>query len=168
MDISKTISWNRTDTAVTPKVGSFTPTSLNYAADFAKRDGVPSDITLVNTTGAADRSETIRFAVNRVNNIYSGTSIDPSFHSLSKKGSSVLIQVNDVITVYDEDTKLRYDLPISAHLVVKTSLDEVITDSVLTEIVSRLIGAAYEQSGTAVGGRLSRLIRGVVTPSALV
>lgn len=165
--MSKTISWNRSDTAVTPSVGSFTPNSLNYAADFAKRSGTGGDITIVNTTGPADRSETIRYAVSKISNVYSGTSVDPSAFALSKRGASVLVQVNDIITVTDSTTNYRYDLPISAHLVVKTSLDEVITSEVLTAIVARLVGATYEQSGTSVGERLSKLIRGAVTPSSL-
>lgn len=165
--MSKTISWNRSDTAVT-EVGAFEADSLNYAADFAKREGAASDITLVNTTGPADRTETVRYAVTKINNIYSGTSVDPSAFALSKRGASVLVQVNDIITVTDSTTNYRYDLPISAHMVVKTSLDEVITDDVLTAIVQRLIGATYEQSGRNVGERISKLIRGAVVPSALV
>lgn len=165
--MSKTLSWNRTDTAVSPTVGEFKPDSLNFAADFAKREGGNGDVTIVNTTGPADRTETVRYAVTRVNNIYSGTSVDPSAFALSKRGASVLVQVNDIITVTDSTTGYRYDLPISAHLVVKTSLDEVITSDVLTAIVERLIGAAHEQSGQSVGDRLSKLIRGAVIPSAL-
>lgn len=166
--MSKTISWNRTDTAVSPSIGEFTPDTLNFAADFAKREGGNGDITIVNTTGPADRTETVRYAVSKVNNIYSGTSVDPSAFALSKRGASVLVQVNDIITVTDSTTGYRYDLPISAHMVVKTSLDEVITSDVLTAIVKRLLGAAYEQSGTSVGDRLAKLIRGAVTPTALV
>lgn len=165
--MSKTISWNRTDTAATA-VGSFTPDTLNYTKDFAKREGGNGDITVVNTTGPADRTETVRYAVTRINNVYSGTSVDPSAFALSKRGASVLVQVNDIITVTDSATNYRYDLPISAHMVVKTSLDEVITSEVLTAIVQRLIGAAYEQSGKTVGDRLSKLIRGAVTPNALI
>lgn len=165
--MSKTISWNRTDTAVTPAVGSFSPASLNYGADFAKRLGGNGEVTIVNTTGPADRTETVRYAVNKISNIYSGTSVDPSAFALSKRGASVLVQVNDIITVTDSTTNLRYDLPISAHLVVKTSLDEVITSDVLTAMVQRLIGAAYEQSGKSVGDRLAKLIRGAVIPGAL-
>lgn len=164
--MSKTISWNRTDTAATA-VGEFKPDTLNFTADFAKREGSNGDITIVNTTGPADRTETVRYAVTRINNVYSGTSVDPSAFALSKRGASVLVQVNDIITVTDSATNYRYDLPISAHMVVKTSLDEVITSDVLTAIVQRLIGAAYEQSGASVGQRLSKLIRGAATPSAL-
>lgn len=165
--MSKTISWNRNDTAVTPAVSNITPSSLNYAKDFAKRESGNGSVTIVNTTGPADRTETIRYAVSKVSNIYSGTSVDPSAFALSKRGASVLVQVNDVITVTDSTTNYRYDLPISAHLVVKTSLDEVITSEVLTSIVQRLIGAAYEQSGSSVGERLAKLIRGAVVPGAL-
>lgn len=165
--MSKTISWNRSDTAVTPAVGKITPDSLNFAADFAKREGGNGSVTIVNTTGPADRTETVRYAVSKVSNIYSGTSVDPSAFALSKRGASVLVQVNDIITVTDSTTSYRYDLPISAHMVVKTSLDEVITSDVLTSIVQRLIGAAYEQSGNSVGDRLAKLIRGAVVPGAL-
>lgn len=164
--MSKSISWNHSDTTVTA-VGAFTPDSLNYAANFAKREGKDSDITLVNTTGPADRAETVRYAVSRINNVYSGTSVDPSAFSTSKRGASVLVQINDILSVTESTSALRYDLPISAHLVVKTPLDEVITAEVLTHIVQRLIGATYEQSGKTVGERLAKLIRGAVTPGAL-
>lgn len=166
--MSSTISWNRTDSASTPAVGKLQPDTLNYAADFAKRSGDNSSLVLVNVTGPADRTETIKYAYNRVANVYTGSQIDPSAFAQSKAGASVLVQVNDILSVTDDTTHVRTDLPLQAHLVVKVPLNEVITSEVLDKLLLRLLAATYEQNGVTPGPRLSALIRGAVTPKALV
>lgn len=162
-----TISWNRTDSTATA-VGSLKPDTLNYAADFAKRASDTASLTIANLTGPADRVETIKYAYNRVANVYTGSTIDPSAFAQSKAGASVLVQVNDIVSVTDDKTNMRVDLPLQAHVVVKVPLHEAVTSDVLDKLFARLVGACYEQSGTTPGPRLSALIRGAVTPKTLV
>lgn len=162
-----TNSWNHTDTSTTT-VGKLQPDTLNYTADFAKRAGDNTSITLVNVTGPADRCETVKYAYNRISNVYTGSSIDPSAFAQSKAGASVLVQVNEILSVTDTDTKVRTDLPLQAHVVVKVPLNEAVTTDVLDQLLLRLLGACYEQSGVTPGPRLASLIRGAVTPKALV
>lgn len=166
--MSTTISWNRQDSASTPAVGKLQPDTINYANDFARRGGDNTSLTIVNVTGPADRSETIKYAYNRVSNVYTGSQIDPSAFAQSKAGASVLVQVNDIMSITDDTTKIRTDLPLQAHLVVKVPLHEAVTSQVLDQLLLRLLAATYEQNGVTPGPRLAALIRGAVTPKALV
>jgi hypothetical protein len=115
-----------------------------------------------------DRPETIRFAYQGIADVYKGTGIDPSVYASSRKGFSVLVQVNDTISVVDSDTKKRVDLPISAHLVFKGPQHEAVSGEVIRQLIARVIGALYEEGAATPDARINSLIRGAVLPKALV
>lgn len=158
-------SWNFTDTSTT-SVGQIQPATINYSADFAKKTADASSVVIANLTSPLDRIETIRYAAQRVSNIYSGANIEPGYYSPVKSGMSILIQDNTVLT--DEVDGVRVDYPFSAHIVMRVPLSAVVTESVLNAVINRLIGACYEQSGTTPAPRLNKLIRGAVLPTVMV
>lgn len=165
--MSSTSSWNYTDTAATA-VATLQPATLDYDVDFAKKDSkAENTLIITNTTSPLDRPENIRYAVSRVNNIYSGSGLEAGFQAPNRAGVSVLVQDTTVLTVVD-DAGNRYDYPFSAHLVLKVPFSEVVTDTVLNTVLNRLIGACYEKSGTSAGPRISKMIRGALTPSVMV
>lgn len=158
-------SWNFTDTTTT-SVGQIQPNTINYAADFAKKTVDAGSVIITNLTSPLDRIETIRYAVSKVNNVYSGTGIESGFHSVVKSGVSVLIQDNTVLSETIDST--RVDYPISAHIVLRIPLASIITSEILDQVMARLIGACYDQSGATPGPRLNKLIRGALLPSVMV
>lgn len=161
-----TISWNHTDTTGVTTVGAIQPETLNFSKDFSKKISAPGELVLTNTTSTLGRPETIRTAYSRISNIYTGTDVDPSYYAQTKSGASVLIQLNDIVTVTNTDNTV-IDLPLSCHLVVKVPFHEVITADVLNTLVNRTMGAGYEQGGSSLGERLTAMIRGAVAPKAL-
>lgn len=158
-------SWNFSDTTTT-SVGQIQPATINYSADFAKKISDASSVVITNLTSPLDRPETIRYAVSRVNNVYAGTGIEPSFHAPAKSGVSILVQDNVVLS--DVIGESRVDLPMSTHIVIKVPYNELITDSVLLTLLSRIVGCCYDQSGASAAPRLSRLARGALLPTVMV
>jgi hypothetical protein len=160
--------YNDTALAAGAKAGNLTPASLNYTQDFTKRETKANQAIISNLTSPLDRPETIRFAYQGIADVYKGTGIDPSVYASSRKGFSVLVQVNDTISVVDSDTKKRVDLPISAHLVFKGPQHEAVSGEVIRQLIARVIGALYEEGAATPDARINSLIRGAVLPKALV
>lgn len=162
-----TTTWNYSDTAVSSDVGPIQPASINFAADWAKKTSDESELILINTTSPLDRVETLRFGRSRIGNIYTGAGIEAAYASSVRSGVSALVQDRTVLTAVD-DAGNRTDYPISAHLIIKVPTSDLITEQLLVTILSRLLGACYEQSGTTAGPRLNRLIRGALIPSSML
>jgi len=162
-------SWNYSDTTGV-EVSALQPAAINFSADFAKRESARkanNDVFLVNEKSPFGTPETIRFAVDRVSNVYTGTGIEPGTYAGVKSGVSALVQLNDVLIVLDGDGNV-INLPVKAHLVVQVPNNENITVDVLNTAFSRLVGCCYEQGGTNPGTRLNSLLRGALLPKALV
>lgn len=162
-------TWNYTDTSSTSTVSAVTPATLNYEADFAKKDSsADTQVVLTNVTSPLDRPETIRYACQRVANVYSGTGIEAGYQAPNRAGVSVLIQDNTVYTQEDATTGIRYDHPFTAHLVLKVPYSSVVTATLINTAILRLMGACYEQGGSSMGERIVKLLRGSLTPNVLV
>jgi hypothetical protein len=162
-------SWNYNDTTGVT-VGDLSPAAINFSADFAKRESskkAGNEVYIVNEKSPFGTPETIRFAVDRVSNIYSGTGIEPGTYASVKSGTSALVQLNDVLITQDADGN-AINLPVKAHLVIAVPNNENITVEVLNTAFCRLVGACYEQGGTAPGPRLNSLLRGALLPKSLV
>lgn len=166
--MSKTISAGYTDTAISGVTSLTYPRGLvNFAADFrVKKDG-DSEAIITNLTTPVDRPEKFRWNASDIANIYSGTDIDPSVFAPSKKGVSVLAQVTEVYSVTDSvDASFRIDLPVSAHIVIKTPQSEYLTSDILQTVVGRLISGLFETGSTATS-RIGALVRGSLLPKDL-
>lgn len=161
------ISWNYTDSSV-EKVGVLQPASVNYSLDFRKKETKANQAILLNLTSPLDRQETVRFATDRIANVYTGSGIPSSLYAPNRSGVSALVQVNDVLTSVDDTDGTRVDLPVSAHIVLRVPIHAAVTGEVLTTLVKRLIGFLYEQSATTPDARLNALIRGALLPTVLV
>lgn len=163
--MAATTSWNYQDTSATA-VGNLTPATLSYATDWAKTVAVAKEARLTNLTTPLDRKEYARFAYDKVSNVYKGSDISPAYYAQNKTGSSVLVQLNTVLS-YTDDSGARTDLPLSAHLVIRVPNHVAITGSILTTLLGRLVGLCYEQSDTSANARLNALVRGGLLPAAL-
>lgn len=166
--MSATLSWNYTDTSIT-SVGTIQPASLSFDTDFAKKEASDANSCIItNVTSPYDRPETIRYAISRISNIYSGSGLEAGYQAPNRAGTSLLIQDVTILTSEDAATGIRVDYPFSAHLVLKIPYSAVVTDAVLNTVLARLLGACFEKSGSTPGPRLSKLIRGALIPSAMV
>lgn len=139
---------------------------LSYATDFAVIKDDASEVVISNTTSPLDQPETIRFALTSVQDIYSGTGIEPSYRAVTKRGESLLVQVNDILRVTDENGQIVYDLPISCHLVLKVPLNEYVTADVALSVAKRNISALFD-TGSVTSARLNQLLRSSLKPSTM-
>lgn len=145
--------------------------ALNYADDFTvKTDSSnskrTSECVLTNITSPLDQPEILRYSIEDINDIYSGTTINPSFMSQSKKGFSLLVQLNEVVRVTDSaNPSFTLDLPVSVHAVIKAPKNRFITAAMLQSLHCRLLGAFFTTEDTTNSpDMLARMIRGSLNP----
>lgn len=167
--MSNIIKWNVTDTPLADStvVGKIQPATLNFSKDFAKKEAKSDDMVLTNLTSPLDCVETVRFAYNKVSNIYANTGIDPNVYSSSRVGFSILAQVNATMTATTAEGK-RTDLPLTAHLVLKGPASEHVDGAVMAQLLARLLGCVFEEGAATPDARLNSLIRGALLPKSLV
>lgn len=167
--MSKQISVNHTDTAI-PGVTSLSLSRglVNYGADFrVKKFNTDGELVLTNLTSPTAFPEKFRFAVSPVNNVYTGSGLEPSVHAPTKRGTSVLCQLTQNYSVTDsDDPTFLIGLPISAHLVLKIPDYPLITPVMINTLVGRLVSGLFE-TGDEGTSRIKSLLRGSLTPTDL-
>lgn len=167
--MTKEVKQGYTDTAISGVSSLTFPRGLlNIKADFrVKSNNNGKEVVLTNITSPIDRPENIRFAYTDIANIYSGTGIEPSIASPSKKGISLLAQITDVISISDTaDADFRIDEPLSAHLVIKAPASEYVTSAQIQTLIGRLLSSLFD-TGSTSGSRLEAMLRGSLLPSEL-
>lgn len=166
--MTKQLVLNRADTAISGVPSLSLPLAvLNLPVDFVTKTRSNKEVVLANLTSPLGAVETIRFAVNDVANVYSGTQIQPTVWATSKHGVSILAQLNDIFSVTDTvDASFRQDLPVSAHIVLKVPDSELITGDVLKAIVGRLVDVLFDK-GDVASSRLVALARGSLIPAGV-
>lgn len=145
--------------------------TLSYAKDFSVKSETPTEVVLTNTTSPLDQPETLRFAIQNISNIYSGTGIDPAMASVTKRGVSLVVQLNDILRITpDADAAdccctAVTDLPISTHIVIRTPLNSNISADTILSVVERNIAALFD--GKVASDRLNAMLRGALKPSSM-
>lgn len=164
--MSKVLTTNYVDTPIPGVTGLNLARGLvNFGADFKVKKDSPDEVILTNLTCPVIYPEKIRFSVSDVNNVYTGSSIEPSLFAPTKRGTSILCQVVETWKVTDStDPSYEVALPVSAHLVLKVPNNEMITPAAVQTLVGRLISGLFETGATNTT-RLSALLRGSLKPS---
>lgn len=165
--MSISIVKNTTDTTPSGDKPSIEVVGLNYATDFRMSQKSTADRTcLINVTSPRDAQENMILAATNVRDIYSGSNIDPAYRDAVRRGTSILVQLNDVWTLKDSaDDKFRVDLPISAHLVIKVP-SSYVTAADVKSFVGRMLGGLFE-TGSSGTSRIDALMRGITIPKDL-
>lgn len=164
--MSKVVSVNHTDTPISGVTSLTLDRGLvNYGADFkVKQESVDTAI-LVNLTSPLAFPETFRFKCQEVANVYTGSGIDPSYYAVTKKGVSLVAQLNEVWTITDTtDTSYQVALPVQAHIVLKIPNNENITPAMVETLLARVVSGLYE-TGSEATTRLQAMLRGSMKPS---
>lgn len=167
--MAKVKSLGYTDTAIDGNpVLTFPRGSVNIEADMRVKANQPGkEIILTNITSPVDRAEKIRIAYSEVSNVYTGTGIDASLLSPTKKGVSVLAQLTETISITDDaDASYRIDLPVSYHLVIKVPSSEHINAADVQTGIGRLLSSLFD-TGVMTTGRLEAILRGSLVPTEL-
>jgi hypothetical protein len=166
--MSKVTSFGYTDTVDgAGNTRSFTRANLNWPVDFVATEKSDMKFQGANKTSPIDQLETIRVQASEVSDVYKGTTIDPSAYAASRKGLSIVAQVNNVLRVTDSvDATFQVDLPISAHMVIKVPQSSYVTADQIMAVAGRALAALFD-SNQVTSGRISNLLRGAVTPTGV-
>lgn len=165
--MAKVKSNGYTDTAIAGVSElSFARGLLNFGADFRVKSSVAGkEVVLTNITSPPDRPEKIRLGFTEVANAYAGSGVDVPVTAPTKRGTQILAQVTEVISVTDDsDPDYRLDLPVSYHLVIKVPTSEYITGSDVVTGLGRLLSSLFD-TGAETTTRLNAILRGALTPS---
>lgn len=141
---------------------------LNFGSDFRIKSTVPGkEVILTNITSPVDRPEKVRLGYTEVANVYNGSGVEPSVLAPTKRGTQILAQLTDVLSVTDDtDPDYRIDLPVSFHLVIKVPASEHITAADVETGLGRLLSCLFD-SGAVTTSRLEAILRGALVPSEL-
>lgn len=167
--MAKVKSTGYTDTAINGVSSlNFSRGLLNFGADWRVKSNNPGkEVIITNITSPVDRPEKLRIGYSDVANIYSGTGIEPSVLAPTKRGTQVLAQITEVISVTDDaDPDYRVDLPVSYHLVIKVPNSEFISASDIQTGIGRLLSGLFD-TGVVTTSRLEAILRGALVPTEL-
>lgn len=163
-----TLSPCTTDTAVagSPSTGiNIAP--LNFPVDFLIKQNLPGEVILTNKTAAIDRPERIRTAAAEVKDVYKGTGIDPALYATSRRGTSIVVDLDSTYSVKDSvDATFESLLPFHGHLVLRVPNNQLVTADVVAAFTKRLVALLFE-TGSVTSGRISALQHGSLLPSNL-
>lgn len=166
--MSKAISLNRTDTAVSGVTTLSLPVSvLNYAADWVVKSDEPNEAIAANLTSPIDCVETFRWGMSEIKDMYQGKGINPTVYAPTRRGARVFCQLNDVWTVTDSsDATYRVDLPVEGHIVLKIPAHELVTADQIKAFLGRIVDGMFN-TGVITSERISAMVRGSLLPKDL-
>lgn len=164
--MAKVLSYSFTDTPISGVTSlNFSRGLVNFGADFRVKSDEPSEVIMTNLTSPVVYPEKVRISCSDVANVYTGSSIEPSLYAPTKRGVSLLVQLNEVLKVTDSTVpEMEIALPAQVHFVIKVPNHELITPAVVEKLLGRAISCLYE-TGTTSSTRMTALLRGSLKPS---
>lgn len=166
--MTKQISYNYTDTAISGVTTLTFPRGLvNFKADWRVKQDEPDEAILTNLSSPVVYPERMRISGSDVANVYSGSSVEPSLYAPTKKGRSILVQVNEIWKVTDTaDATYEVALPVQCHLVIKVPNHELVTPAAIQTLIGRAVSGLFE-TGSTDTTRVGSLLRGSLLPTDL-
>lgn len=162
-----TTSFGYTDTNAAKPLSVNIP-DLAYLTDFSmdSRNQKTGEVILTNTTTPIDQPEILRFAIENVANVYANSNIPSYNRSVTTRGVSLLLQVNDILRVSDPGSECccgqTFDLPISTHIVLRVPLNQFVTANEVMAVAKRNFAMLF--AGADNSARLNELLRGTLSP----
>lgn len=115
----------------------------------------PNRCVISNRTTPLGLGEQISYTYQKIPKV--STDQDILYPATVKNGVQYSVRVEEILSTTDTvDPSFRVDEPIVAWLTIRHPLSSRITESVLTEVLSRLTGACYKDDGTTRFGDMMR------------
>lgn len=131
------------------------PVDVKMKSNYALIEDEPSSCVMSNKTCPIDQGELVSFKCQTVKNV--STAQDVLYPAKVQTGIQYVIKVEDLLSVTsDTDPNFRTDLPIVAYLTIRHTKNGAITDEIISQVVSRLLGACRKADGTWRFGDLMR------------
>lgn len=143
--MAKVSSFSFTNT--TAGSNTVTPPALGLTSNYALADEDANQAVLNNKTAPIDAEEIITFRSRPIAQV--NTDLNIQYPSPIKSGIQYQVQVEDVLTTTDTaDPAFRVDEPIVALLTIRHPRSGNISNSIISQVVQRLIGSVLKSDGT--------------------
>lgn len=150
-------SYNHNDTITTP-VEISTP-ELDFEHDYALSSATENEAVYAYTKSELDQPESVRFANDSVNNVYSGTQIQPTLFSVNKKGRKLLCSIIGTFRDTAADGTVT-DYPVKTGITVTFPISARVDASAVMEQLKRNINCFFGHVDSA--DKLDTMMRGIV------
>lgn len=166
--MAKVLSFNHVDTPISGVTTNPVPVGLvNFGADFRVERQTADEVVMTNMRSPLGDPEKFRHAFSVVNNVYSGTPIEPALRSQNVKGVRLLIQHTDIASVTDSgDATFMAKLPFKVNITLEIPANEYVTATNAKDFLLRTIAGAFE-TGSNTAARLEAELRGSMLPADL-
>lgn len=131
------------------------PIDVKMKSNYALIEDEPNSCVMSNKTCPIDQGELVSYKCQTVKNV--STAQDVLYPPKVQTGIQYVIKVEDLLSVTsDTDPNFRTDLPVVAYLTIRHTKNGAITDEIISQVVSRLLGACRKADGTWRFGDLMR------------
>lgn len=134
---------------------------MDMLSKYAKTSDEPTVAVLANKTAPLDQGEWVTYRCNKIGKInVPGSVVYPA--KVQDNNVQVVVKCDEILRTKDGTTgEVICDEPMSVYLTVKAPLSSHVTDSVITTLIARVIGAFQKADGT---WRFNDLLRSALTP----
>lgn len=151
---SKFTFTNTTDGTTVPTV------AIAPVTNYAKTSDEPTEATLTNKSATIDQPEVITYRSRKIDRV---ATVNPiSYPCKVSDGVEYGIRLDEVLRNTDDSGCILWDDPIVVSLTIKHQRSAFVTNEIVTQVVSRLLGAAYDE--TAGTYRWDDLMRSALVP----
>lgn len=135
-------------------------TALGMATNYAKTSDEPTEATLTNKTASLDQGEVITYRCREINQV--ATTQQVLYPARVLNGVEFGVRIDELLRTTDAADAIVCDEPIVATLTIKCPKSSNINNDIITTVVTRLLGACYDQ--TANKYRWDDLMRSSLVP----
>lgn len=137
------------------------PVDLQVTDNYALTMDEPTKVAMSNKTCALDKAEVLSYGCQEIKNV--NTSVDILNPSAVQKGIQYTVKLEEVLTTTsDTDSNYRIDEPVVASLTIRHQKSGNISNALISQVVTRLIGACMREDGT---WRFDDLMRSALKPT---
>lgn len=141
------------DTVATVAVGMLT--------NYAKTSDEPTEAVLTNKTATIDQPELVTYRSRKIDRVATYNTI--SYPCRVTEGVEYGVRLDEVLRNKDANGTILYDDPIVASITFKHQRSAYVTPEVMTQVLTRLLGALYDETTNSF--RFGDLMRQALVPT---
>lgn len=146
-------------TNVTEMTSKVTPIDLKPVTNYAKVEDTATSCGLANKSCALDQMEKLSYQCTQIGNVSTKNVIQHP--STVRDGVQYIIRLDEVLRTTDSAGNIVCDEPVVAYLTIRHQASGNISNTLVTDVVKRLIGACMREDGTF---RFDDLMRSALVP----
>lgn len=138
-----------------------TMVALGMVTNYAKTTDEPTEAVLTNKTATIDQPELVTYRGRKIDRVATQNTI--SYPCKVSEGVEYGIRLDEVLRNKDAAGNILYDDPIVATITFKHQRSAYVTSEILTQVLSRLLGALYDETTNKF--RFNDLMRQALVPT---